>query len=150
MLNNFVIDLLPSRLPIRPERIVRGYLGLEVNPVAGSRIERNILFALRPDSPAYIQDRRYGTGGQPRLRDCVADNNIYYCAADHEWGQTHLKREQPYFVESHSLSIDPLFVNVEKRDLQLKPESPALKLGIQPIDLSAIGLRQNHPYFHRE
>ncbi|MDQ3814223.1 MAG: right-handed parallel beta-helix repeat-containing protein, partial [Armatimonadota bacterium] len=39
----------------------------------------------------------------------------------------------------HSLIADPLFVNPQKDDFRLKPESPAFKLGFQPIDLSNAG-----------
>ena len=35
-----------------------------------------------------------------------------------------------------------LFVDPENGDFRLKPDSPALKLGIVPIDLSKIGLRK--------
>ena len=43
--------------------------------------------------------------------------------------------------ESRSLIADPLFVNVEKDDYRLMPESPALKLGFIPIDITKIGIR---------
>jgi parallel beta-helix repeat protein len=39
-----------------------------------------------------------------------------------------------------SLVADPLFVDAEHDDYALRPESPALKLGFQPIDTSKIGL----------
>jgi hypothetical protein len=38
--------------------------------------------------------------------------------------------------DRHSLVSDPLFVAPEKSDFRLRPESPALKLGFNPIDLS--------------
>ena len=44
---------------------------------------------------------------------------------------------------------DPKFVDLEKGDLRLKPDSPAWKLGFQRIDLSSIGLLPNHPYTDR-
>ncbi|MSU25259.1 MAG: right-handed parallel beta-helix repeat-containing protein [Opitutus sp.] len=148
ILNNIVADLLPSRRTIRPERVVRASLGLEVSSVTGSRIERNIVFAPRADFPVYTQDRRYGTGREPRLRDCQADYNLYFCAEDPAWGRRHLATEQPLGVETHSLAVDPLFVSRETGDYRLQPDSPALKLGFRPIDLSQIGLWPNHPY-HR-
>jgi hypothetical protein len=150
ILNNVLVDLLPSRLPIRPDRVVRGYIGLEVNPVTGSRVEHNLCVSRVAECPPMIQNRRYGAGGEPRLRECKADDNLYYCFADAGWGRKHLETEQPFGVETHSLAADPLFVDFEKGDFRLKPESPALKLGFQPVDWSAIGLLPNHPYKRKD
>jgi hypothetical protein len=149
IVNNIIADLLPSRRPIRPERVVRGYIGLEVNPVTGSRIERNIVVSRRNDYPPVLQDRRYGTGGEPRLRECKADFNLYHCFEDATWGEKHLAKERPFGVEIHSIAADPLFVDFAKGDLRLKPGSPALKLGFQPVNLSDIGLSPGHPYQRR-
>lgn len=44
-------------------------------------------------------------------------------------------------LDKESLIADPLFVAPEKGDFRLKPESPALKLGFQPIDVSKVGPR---------
>lgn len=41
----------------------------------------------------------------------------------------------------HSVIADPLFVPSEKLDFRLQPESPALKLGCKPIDLTSAGVR---------
>ena len=41
----------------------------------------------------------------------------------------------------HSLIADPLFADPGNGDFTLKPESPALKLGFEPIDLSTVGPR---------
>ncbi len=43
--------------------------------------------------------------------------------------------------EEHSIVSDPLFVDPENHDYSLRPDSPALKLGFKPIDLSQVGLR---------
>ena len=147
IVNNIIADLLPSRRPIRPERVVRGYIGLEVNPVTGSRIERNIVVARNNTCPLMIQDRRYGQGGEPLLRECKADYNLYYCFADPQWGRKHLRTEQSFGVETHSLSADPLFADFDQGDLRLKAESPALKLGFEPVEFSKIGLKPGHPYW---
>jgi len=46
-------------------------------------------------------------------------------------------------ADTHSVVADPLFVDAAHGDFRLKPESPALKLGFQPIPLDKIG-----PYRH--
>lgn len=42
--------------------------------------------------------------------------------------------------DAHSIIADPLFVNTAKDDYSLRPDSPALKLGFKPIDISRVGL----------
>ncbi len=47
----------------------------------------------------------------------------------------------------HSRYADPLFLDPGKRDFRLRPDSPALEMGFQPIDLSTIGPRlQGKPH----
>ena len=40
-----------------------------------------------------------------------------------------------------STVADPMFVDAENDDFRLRPESPALELGIVPIDMGRIGIR---------
>ena len=47
--------------------------------------------------------------------------------------------------DTHSLLADPLFVDPARDDYRLRPESPAFKLGFQPIDMSRIGIRKEEP-----
>ncbi|MBI4559685.1 MAG: right-handed parallel beta-helix repeat-containing protein [Candidatus Hydrogenedentes bacterium] len=48
--------------------------------------------------------------------------------------------------DRHSIIADPLFENAEARDFRLKPDSPALKLGFQPIDPTQPGLYGPEPW----
>ncbi len=48
-------------------------------------------------------------------------------------------------MRSKSLTADPGFVDVAGRDFRLLSDSPALKLGIEPIDVSQIGLKADFP-----
>jgi hypothetical protein len=148
IINNLIVDLIPTRRPIRPERVKRGYIGLVVNPVTGSRIERNVLVARTNDMPVYVQNRVYGRGGEPLLRECQADRNLYFCATDPTWGVKHLEQERPFGVELNSRAVDPHLMNLAKGDLRLQPNSPALALGFEPIDLSRVGLLPNHSWRH--
>ena len=45
--------------------------------------------------------------------------------------------------DQHSLVADPLFVNAAQDDYRLKPDSPAFKLGFQPIPVEKIGPYQS-------
>jgi len=42
--------------------------------------------------------------------------------------------------DAHSMVADPGFVNAGEHDFRLRADSPALKLGFEPIDLSTVGL----------
>ena len=52
-----------------------------------------------------------------------------------------LEQWQAQGLGRHSVVADPLFVDPKAGDFSLKPASPALKLGFQPIDLSTVGPR---------
>ena len=53
-----------------------------------------------------------------------------------------LKKQQRDGVDLHSLAVDPQFVDAANGDFRLNPNSPALKLGFIPIDVSNVGLRK--------
>jgi hypothetical protein len=81
-------------------------------------------------------------GREPaRMQDIDSDYNIYYCKEDASLGKKTLDRLQSEGVDANSCVADPLFVDAEHGDFRFKPGSPALKMGIVPIDMSQIGLR---------
>ena len=74
------------------------------------------------------------------------DYNVYF----HEGGEpvTFLSGKKYTFeqwkargMDQHSVIADPLFVDPAGGDFSLKPDSPALKLGFKPIDISTAGPR---------
>ncbi len=71
------------------------------------------------------------------------DRNIYF---DTRGGELRLAGKsftewQKQGQDAQSLVVDPLFVNAPSYDFRLRPDSPALKLGFKPIDVSTVGPR---------
>jgi hypothetical protein len=71
------------------------------------------------------------------------DENCYYDASGQPPkfpGNLSFKDWQAKGQDVRSIVADPKFVDASKCDFRLLPDSPALKLGFQPIDVSQIGL----------
>ena len=75
------------------------------------------------------------------MKDIDSDYNIYYCKEDGSVGGKTLEKLQSDGTDANSRIEDPLFVDPENGDFRFKPGSPALEMGIVPIDMSQIGLR---------
>jgi len=138
--NNIVADI------IAPPRGY--YLAVREGPLTGATIKRNIFYSSSatctfidelPAAKGRTTEDRRGRG-LARSRDADADYNIYYCSADRTLGEAMLEKQQRDGVDAHSLAVDPLFVDPENGDFRFKPGSPALEMGIAPIDVSKIGV----------
>jgi hypothetical protein len=76
------------------------------------------------------------------------DRNIYFDARpgaqpdDLRFAGVDLTQWRARGHDGHSLIIDPLFVAPRQSDFRLRSASPALKLGFQPLDLTAVGPRK--------
>ena len=138
IVNNMIVDLRPTTTAGVDCRHTRGYLVFPYGPVGGSVIRRNIFYAREKSQTLLHEGKRGGT--RSLLRDCQADYNLYFSAADPNWGRRHLDAQREFGIESHSVWADPLFVDVVGGDLGLKEDSPAIKLGFEPIDLTKVGL----------
>jgi hypothetical protein len=55
-----------------------------------------------------------------------------------------VRKSHPAVVNVHSIVADPMFVDSQHGDFPLKPDSPALKLGFEPIPLDKIGPSKDH------
>jgi len=112
----------------------------------GNRFERNILYFTTPGVPLYQAD-----GWKPDWEAVRSDRNLIHAAGatpvvrgagepDKSW---HAWRQSGQ--DTHSVLADPLFVNPAKDDYRLRPGSPALGLGFEPIPVHRIGLRGYRP-----
>jgi Right handed beta helix region len=104
---------------------------------AGFSFERNIIYYSGPNlldggwanwegNSEMLGNCYYRTGGQP----------VTFVDTDLAGWQQRLGKDL------NSIVADPLFVDAEKRDFRLKPESPALKLGFAQLDASSAGVRK--------
>ncbi|MEW4561829.1 right-handed parallel beta-helix repeat-containing protein [Bremerella sp. JC770] len=138
--NNIIADV------IAPPRGY--YLALREGPMTGATIQRNIFYSSSTDCtfidelPARndrsTEDRRGRILAQ--AKQAATDHNIYFCAAEPRLGKQRLEKQQQNGIDAHSLAVDPLFVDPANGDFRFQPDSPALKLGIVPIDISKAGL----------
>lgn len=94
-------------------------------------------------------------------------NIVYYDTGillGSNWGDDHYKMDNNYYFDAsgrpisfagasledwkkrghdqHGEIADPMFVDPKKADFRLKPDSPALKIGIKQIDVSNVGPRE--------
>ena len=65
----------------------------------------------------------------------------YARASEHRAKRTFAEWQKMGF-DGYSVIADPLFVDPAHDDYRLRPESPALGLGFQPIDIKRIGIRK--------
>ena len=110
----------------------------------GHRYTHNIIVMENPSAGIY----QFDDGDRNRVVEC--ENNVYFKPS----GGLRIAGRSPYgksleewrrTFDKNSLTVDPLFVDPAKHDYRLKPNSPALKLGIKSIDASGIGLTDKFP-----
>lgn len=143
--NNVIVDLIDA--VHKGKRRLPAYIKLREGPMTGAVLQRNILY--HPGSEAVFYDQ----GRNPRLPDAWAkqadtDFNLYFAAGDPNLSGEVLTKAKDDGIDTHSLSANPLFVDPANGDFRLKPDSPALKLGIVPIDVSKCGLVEGMPVAH--
>jgi hypothetical protein len=82
--------------------------------------------------------------GNWKQNHATADDNLYYDVkkkAELKFADGDFAAWQKRGMDRHSRIADPLFLNVGKNDFRLKANSPALKMGFLPIDMSEVGPR---------
>ncbi|MCY2931499.1 MAG: right-handed parallel beta-helix repeat-containing protein [Planctomycetota bacterium] len=117
-------------------------LGSYDEPAGHCILRRNILDAPAAEGPGKLYDLDPGKVGEFQEID---SNVIWPRPAQAAW----LNQNK---FETNSVFADPQFDirhadwDLDYTDFQLKPGSPALKLGFQPIDMGKIGLRSDFPF----
>ena len=94
--------------------------------------ERNIIYC-QPAPPL---------GGNWDNGNYALDHNVYWATGEQPKfpGELTFKQWQEKGQDTHSVIADPKCVDPANYDFRLQDDSPALKLGFQPIDLTTVGL----------
>ena len=76
-----------------------------------------------------------------------ADHNLYWDTSDEalDFGGLSFQQWQARGHDTRSLLADPGFRDPKKGDFRLPADSPALRVGFEPIDLSDVGPRRQAP-----
>lgn len=106
----------------------------------GSKIQHNIFYESK-DAIKYYNISYRASEGISKPEDCNADKNIFYCAGNVDIAKKYVESKREDGIEKNSIVADPLFIDIANANFQLKPESPALRLGFKQIDMSKIGLK---------
>lgn len=104
-----------------------------MEPHTSFTLERNIVYA--NGTPLYVKnwkDDKFAT-----------DHNLFWDVSNPmpTFAGVPLKEWQARGHDVHSIIADPLFVDPDKGDFHLKPDSPAAKVGFKPFDVSTAGVR---------
>jgi hypothetical protein len=93
----------------------------------------------------------YNTNSESKLARLLdlarPDYNLFY-TPDESSGRDFFAKIQATGHEEHGQFANPLFIDIEKGDIRLRPDSPALIMGIKSIDIEKIGLL-DEPSFQR-
>jgi len=110
----------------RPSTLRRNIVYLTQGELLIPHGERSLNDRLAAEEPLGTWDENvyWHTGGADKLK--------FYRRSFAEW--------QALGLDRNSQIVDPLFVNAGGHDFRLQEDSPALKLGFRPIDISRVGL----------
>jgi hypothetical protein len=137
IINNFVID--PQCSPHW------GYISFEWAPIKGSKAYHNIIISHPNGGKANCErPRRPGSPvpSDPKLVETEMESNLYYNPVDPNWMGDQFAKMRAVGKEQASLVGDPMFIDPKGGNFGFKEGSPALKLGIQSLDVTKMGLKK--------
>ncbi|MCH6255601.1 alpha-L-fucosidase [Puniceicoccaceae bacterium K14] len=135
IINNFIVAPLTS-----PKW---GYVSFEWTRVTGSEVRNNIIMSHPSGGNAYGERPIERTeDGHPLVTDTEMNSNLYWNPNNSKWMDAHFEKMRAIGKEQSSRFCDPLFVDPAKGDFRFRPDSPALALGIEELDVSKMGIQK--------
>ncbi len=125
--------------------IMTGAVGISIRGghSDNTTIERNIIYVSGEGNPIPFQIWQLNNTRPIDFSKITSDKNLYWIDS----GDTKPAEEQialmqrKYDFEHSSLAANPKFKNIDAFDFSFPKDSPAAKLGIEPIDTSKIGVQ---------
>jgi len=110
--------------------------------IARSRIEPHVSFIM--DGNIFFGETGEMLSGNWGEVNCLFDRNLYWDPSGRPitFAGASFEQWQARGMDEGSLIADPLFVDAAARDLRLRPDSPAFRLGFRPLDPSRVGPRR--------
>ncbi len=145
--NNYIIDWEPSAWSNGRKYPKQSFINISpVGPVIeGTVVEKNICFEPEGDSePFFTMTIYYPLGKLTKYSDVDVDFNLYYNADAPENGMNQLVQLRENGFDMNSRVADPLFEGFAESGFKLKPNSPALKMGIEQINIKNAGRIKNN------
>ncbi|MGC9054820.1 MAG: right-handed parallel beta-helix repeat-containing protein, partial [Candidatus Hydrogenedens sp.] len=125
----------------RENRVINNIFALSAREqIIRSREEDHISFIFERNIVYYNNDQLLGSNWTNKKWQM--DKNCYWNASgkDVMFKNKTFKQWQEDGFDVNSIIADPLFENPDKCNFRLKEDSPAFRIGFQPIDASKIGL----------
>lgn len=141
--NNIVISLRGSRPDGGFCTSKRGHWVIpycnEPDGEVGSVVEQNLFLCHDPEMKLLSDGGNMGRFYAGFFKRCNARNNLYWNTARPDWGLEHLRAQQAEGSEQGSVVADPQ-LTFGQGCVTFGPGSPALALGILPLDGAGVGL----------
>jgi len=119
-------------------KFLHRHLAFFEEPITDAIAESDYNVFFNPGTKEFlVGETFYEQVGSKRVKKKATDPSV----AEFNSKEIPLVEWQKMGFDTHSVFVDPLFVDPQHDDYRLKPASPALKLGFQPIDTSQIGPR---------
>ena len=79
------------------------------------------------------------------MENTKIDGNVYFSQGVSEESAEVLEKLRALGYAENSIYSDPLLEDWDNEDFRLKPDSPAVKMGIKSLDVREMGLTEDFP-----